>query len=125
MKMIEALKNSAAVIGLLSVSVLSPAMLNANASTATSQVNQRSHNTGGYEVAATPRTSCAKITTKSYKNDPNYKYVVNVRERPNGPIVGRLDDATSVKIVKRNKNGWVQISGPVQGYVFGGYLTGC
>lgn len=50
---------------------------------------------------------------------------LNVRSSPGGRIIGSLRDKTLVTIENTGSNGWVPISSPQQGYVYGVYLNLC
>ncbi len=58
----------------------------------------------------------------------NEQLVLNVREVPNGRIVGTVDDGDGVELeTPGDISGlfWVKISEPVVGYVWTEYLTNC
>jgi hypothetical protein len=61
--------------------------------------------------------NCRRVNTRTSN--------LNVRSSPGGPIIGSLTDRTLVSIENTGSNGWVPISSPQQGYVFGGYLNLC
>ncbi|MBE9040398.1 SH3 domain-containing protein [Oscillatoriales cyanobacterium LEGE 11467] len=50
---------------------------------------------------------------------------LNVRLRPGGKVVGTLSDRDLVTIEERTEDGWIPISSPFSGYVYGDYLTFC
>lgn len=52
---------------------------------------------------------------------------VNVRRQPtaNSEAVGIIDFARNVTIQNLGENGWVPITAPIQGYVYGGFLEAC
>jgi uncharacterized protein YgiM (DUF1202 family) len=52
---------------------------------------------------------------------------LNVRRQPtaNSEAVGIIDSARNVTIQSLGENGWVPITAPIQGYVYGGFLGGC
>ncbi|MEG4530233.1 SH3 domain-containing protein [Microcoleus sp. D2_18a_D3] len=52
---------------------------------------------------------------------------LNVRRQPraNSEAVGIIDSARNVTIQNLGENGWVPITGPIQGYVYGGFLGAC
>ena len=68
--------------------------------------------------ATTQPDSCRRVNI----SDDSY---LNVRLTPGGKIVGTLSDLDLVTMVERNEQGWVQISSPYNGYVYGDYLTQC
>lgn len=93
------------------------------ASTATQQEIQPSasgqtsfQNEAKYELAQASN-NCRRVDTRSSN--------LNVRSSPGGPIIGSLTDRTLISIENTSNNGWVSISSPQQGYVFGSYLTLC
>jgi len=49
---------------------------------------------------------------------------LNVRRQPtaNSEAVGLIDSARNVTIQSLGENGWVPITAPIQGYVYGGFL---
>ncbi|MFB2935868.1 SH3 domain-containing protein [Aerosakkonemataceae cyanobacterium BLCC-F154] len=121
-------KKSATAIALLTFALLGSAIgLTADASTKTSRVSQSSQKvarkTTNHKQATAKRT-CAKVVAKNTSGE-NVVYKLNVRSRIYGPVIEQLDDDTTVTVVRRFPNGWVQISQPVQGYVYGEFLTGC
>jgi uncharacterized protein YgiM (DUF1202 family) len=61
--------------------------------------------------------NCRRVDTSSSN--------LNVRSSPGGGIIGSLRDRTLVTIENTGSHGWVPISSPQQGYVFGAYLTSC
>ncbi|HBB32306.1 MAG TPA: hypothetical protein DDZ80_09920 [Cyanobacteria bacterium UBA8803] len=71
---------------------------------------------GGYQLAAT-QTNCRKVSTSGSN--------LNVRSSPNGRIIGSLSNGTTVTIENTGTNGWVPISAPQEGYVFGAFLSFC
>lgn len=125
-------KKSATAIALLTVTMLGAIALTADASTRNSQVNQSSQKVARKTIArkttnrkqVPAKGSCAKVVADN-PSDENVVYKLNVRSRIYGPIIEQLDDDTTVTVVRRFPNGWVQISQPVQGYVYGEFLTGC
>ncbi|MEC4892870.1 MAG: SH3 domain-containing protein [Oscillatoria sp. PMC 1051.18] len=52
---------------------------------------------------------------------------LNIRQEPsiNSPIFGRLAYSRNVEIEDLGRNGWVEISTPVKGYVSSDYLGYC
>lgn len=50
---------------------------------------------------------------------------LNVRSSPNGPITGSVAKGTLVTVDNVGNDGWVLISSPQRGYVFGQYLAAC
>ncbi|NEN92098.1 MAG: SH3 domain-containing protein [Okeania sp. SIO3H1] len=69
--------------------------------------------------------SC-EVSMPSYST--NERLVLNVREVPNGNIVGTVDDGDTVEL--ETTGGikglfWVKIIEPVTGYVWTEYLTNC
>ena len=52
---------------------------------------------------------------------------LNVRRQPtaNSEAVGIIDAARNVTIQNLGENGWVPITAPIQGYVYGGFLGAC
>ncbi|MFB2833611.1 SH3 domain-containing protein [Floridanema evergladense] len=133
-------KQSVTTIALLTVAILGTIALTSDACTKTTRVSQRSHRlvrkttlkkTTVRKIANRPRspqatvkTTCAKVVAENKSNE-NVVYKLNVRSRIYGPVVEQLDDDTTVTVIRRFPNGWVQISSPVQGYVFGEFLKGC
>lgn len=130
-------KKSATAIALLTVTMLGAIALTADACTRTSQVNQRSQKVAKKTPVrkttvrkitnrkqATVKRTCAKVAADN-TTDENVVYKLNVRSRIYGPVVEQLDDDTTVTLIRRFPNGWVQISSPVQGYVYGEFLKGC
>ncbi|MEW5859929.1 MAG: SH3 domain-containing protein [Cyanobacteriota bacterium] len=73
-------------------------------------------NKAEYELAQASN-NCRRVDTRSSN--------LNVRSSPRGPIIGSLTDRTLVTIENTGSNGWVPISSPQQGYVFGSYLNLC
>ncbi|HAJ62099.1 MAG TPA: ligand-binding protein SH3 [Cyanobacteria bacterium UBA8543] len=69
-----------------------------------------------YELAQAS-DNCRRVDTRTT--------YLNVRSSPSGAIIGSLPDKTLVTIENTGNNGWVPISSPQQGYVFGAYLTSC
>ncbi|MBD1807503.1 SH3 domain-containing protein [Microcoleus sp. FACHB-SPT15] len=61
--------------------------------------------------------NCRRVDTRSSN--------LNVRSSPGGSIIGSLTDKSLVSIENTGSNGWVPISSPRQGYVFGAYLNLC
>lgn len=59
-----------------------------------------------------PKTMYVKTTNKN----------LNVREKPNGKVIGSLAKGASVTVVN-NENGWSQITAPINGYVSTAYLS--
>jgi uncharacterized protein YgiM (DUF1202 family) len=82
-----------------------------------SALRQKSlQNENEYEVAQAS-VNCRRVDTSTSN--------LNVRSSPAGGIIGSLPDRTLVTIENTGSNGWVPISSPRQGYVFGTYLTSC
>jgi hypothetical protein len=82
-----------------------------------SALGQKSlQNKGEYQLAQAS-VNCRRVDT----NTSN----LNVRSSPGGGIIGSLPDRTLITIENTGSNGWVPISSPQQGYVYGGYLTSC
>lgn len=50
---------------------------------------------------------------------------LNVRLTPGGKVIGTLSDLDLVTIEERTDDGWIPISSPYSGYVYGDYLTFC
>jgi uncharacterized protein YgiM (DUF1202 family) len=52
---------------------------------------------------------------------------LNVRRQPtaNSEAVGIIESARNVTIQNLGENGWVPITAPIQGYVYGGFLGSC
>jgi uncharacterized protein YgiM (DUF1202 family) len=52
---------------------------------------------------------------------------LNVPRQPtaNSEAVGIIDSARNVTIQSLGENGWVPITAPIQGYVYGGFLGAC
>ncbi|MBD1940378.1 SH3 domain-containing protein [Microcoleus sp. FACHB-68] len=50
---------------------------------------------------------------------------LNVRSSPNGPITGSVAKGTLLTVDSVGNDGWVLISSPQKGYVFGQYLGTC
>jgi uncharacterized protein YgiM (DUF1202 family) len=93
------------------------------ASTATPQEIQPSapgqtslQNEAKYQLAQAS-DNCRRVDTRRTN--------LNVRSSPGGRIIGSLSDKTLVSIDNTGTNGWVPISSPQQGYVFGSYLNLC
>ena len=79
--------------------------------------------TDGFLLAAVD--SCEVSMPSSSANE---RLVLNVREVPNGSIVGTVDDGDTVEL--ETADGieglfWVKIIEPVAGYVWTEYLTNC
>jgi len=51
--------------------------------------------------------------------------MLNIRQQPNGRVVGALEDAQTVNIIGEPEDGWVQIDAPMDGYVAARYLEYC
>ena len=125
-------KRSATAIALLTVTMLGTIALNSEANTKNSRVSQSSHKVAKKTTVrkpinskqATVKKTCAKVVAQNTSGE-NVVYKLNVRSRIYGPVIQQLDNDTKVTVVKRFPNGWVQISSPVQGYVFGQFLKGC
>ncbi|MBD0344091.1 MAG: SH3 domain-containing protein, partial [Coleofasciculus sp. Co-bin14] len=82
-----------------------------------SALGQKSFQNESQYQLAQASDNCRRVdTTTSY---------LNVRSSPGGGIIGSLPDRTLVTIENTGSNGWVPISSPQQGYVFGGYLNLC
>lgn len=50
---------------------------------------------------------------------------LNVRQDPNGTVIGTLRNGQTVTLASPPQNGWVEISSPRDGYVSTSYLTYC
>lgn len=52
---------------------------------------------------------------------------LNVRQQPtvNSEAIGIIDSGRTVTIQSLGQNGWVAITAPLQGYVYGGFLGSC
>ncbi len=52
---------------------------------------------------------------------------LNVRRQPtaNSEAVSIIDSARNVTVQSLGENGWVPITAPIQGYVYGGFLGAC
>lgn len=68
----------------------------------------------GYQIAQL--TNCREVDVNT---------ALNVRRQPGGQVVGTLNDNQNVTIAGEPANGWVRISGPMDGYVFARYLNYC
>lgn len=68
----------------------------------------------GYQVAQA--TNCREVDVST---------ALNVRRQPGGQVIGTLQDSQNVTIAGEPANGWVRISGPMDGYVFARYLNYC
>jgi hypothetical protein len=65
-----------------------------------------------------PASTCTKVF------DPKDTYV-NLRQTPNGRVLARLKNGTTVTVKKRS-GGWSQVeTGRLSGYVFTQLLTSC
>jgi|GEM_PF-909144 len=64
-----------------------------------------------------PADKCRQVTTQSQN--------LNLRSTPNGRIIDSLPNGSQVTIVNTGTDGWVPISAPRQGYVFGQFLKLC
>lgn len=120
-------KTFAAAIALLTVGMVGAIDLTSNAGAKTSPVNQSSHAVAKkttYTKQVNARKTCAKVVAENTSGE-NVVYKVNVRSRIYGPVIQQLDHDTTVTVVRRFPNGWVQISSPVQGYVYGEFLKDC
>lgn len=82
----------------------------ANQSPSLSQVSDR------YQVAQATETSCREVDVNT---------ALNVRRQPGGRVIGTLQNGQNVNISGEPMNGWVSISGPMDGYVFARYLNYC
>ncbi|MDB9313272.1 SH3 domain-containing protein [Spirulina sp. CS-785/01] len=51
--------------------------------------------------------------------------VLNVRQTPNGQVIGTLDNEQPVSLAGEPNNNWVQIDAPIEGYVYTEYLKEC
>ncbi|MEQ9357659.1 SH3 domain-containing protein [Coleofasciculus sp. F4-SAH-05] len=51
--------------------------------------------------------------------------MLNIRQQPNGRVVGALEDAQTVNIIGEPEDGWVEIDAPMDGYVAARYLDYC
>lgn len=114
-------KKSAAAIALLTVSMVGAIDLTSNAGANTSHTVAKKTT---YTKQANARKTCAKVAAVNNSGE-NVVYKLNVRSRIYGPVIQQLDDDTTVTVVRRFPNGWVQISSPVQGYVYGEFLKDC
>lgn len=125
-------KKYATAIALLTVAMLGAIALTADACTKTSHVSQSSRKVvrkttikkTASPKQATVKKTCAKVVAANNSGE-NVVYKLNVRSRIYGPVVEQLDNDTTVTVTRRFPNGWVQISEPVQGYVYGEFLKGC
>ncbi|WP_413165057.1 SH3 domain-containing protein [Capilliphycus salinus ALCB114379] len=75
---------------------------------------------GEYQLAQTPVGSC---TVADPTGTP-----LNVRSRPNGNVVGTVENGTIVALgVTDGSEGenWTRIISPIEGYVWNDYLTSC
>ncbi|AFZ21403.1 SH3 domain-containing protein [Allocoleopsis franciscana] len=85
----------------------------------TSMANQApslSQTSDGYQVAQATGTSCREVDVNT---------ALNVRQQPGGQVIGTLQNGQNVNISGEPMNGWVSISGPMDGYVFARYLNYC
>lgn len=98
----------------VSSTVASTAMLTGIQPSASGQTSFQ--NEAKYELAQAS-DNCRRVDTRSSN--------LNVRSSPGGSIIGSLTDRTLVSIENTGSNGWVPISSPQQGYVFGSYLNLC
>ena len=64
-----------------------------------------------------PADKCRQVTTQSQN--------LNIRSAPNGRIIDSVPNGTQVTIVNTGTDGWVPISAPREGYVFGQFLKLC
>lgn len=63
------------------------------------------------------------VTTSGYTRYVNAKIGLNVRNNPNGTIIGGLANGTAVRVIATSGN-WSQINSPVNGWVSSSYLYG-
>ncbi|MEG4812400.1 SH3 domain-containing protein [Microcoleus sp. F8-D3] len=72
---------------------------------------------GEYLLAQVP-DSCRQVIARSG---------LNVRRQPtaNSEAVGIIESARNVTIQSLGENGWIPITAPIQGYVYGGFLGAC
>ncbi len=72
---------------------------------------------GEYLLAQVP-DSCRQVIARNG---------LNVRRQPtaNSEAVGIIDSARNVTIQSLGENGWIPITAPIQGYVYGGFLGAC
>ena len=72
----------------------------------------------GESLLAQVPDSCRQVIAKNG---------LNVRRQPtaNSEAVGIIDSARNVTIQNLGENGWVPITAPIQGYVYGGFLGAC
>ncbi|NER21900.1 MAG: SH3 domain-containing protein [Symploca sp. SIO1C2] len=80
--------------------------------------------------STTPSPKPTPSTTTPPAGDKCRKVVtprrnLNVRSTPDGSVIGSLVNGTQVTIASVGSNGWVKISAPREGYVFGQYLKPC
>lgn len=123
MKQMGALKNFAALVTLVSLSVLGSIGLGAKPSMAAHQFGNRfetefaspNNYRSDYEVASA-RAVCRRVSTNGGR--------LFVRNRPNGRIIGYAYDGTPVRVVLGSSyGGWVRLA--TGGYVYSRYLTRC
>jgi hypothetical protein len=67
-----------------------------------------------YQVAQ--MTNCREVDVNT---------MLNIRQQPNGRVIGTLEDEQTVNIIGEPEDGWVQIDAPMDGYVAARYLEYC
>lgn len=73
---------------------------------------------GTTEVSMPPiGTSCRQVDAASG--------TLNVRDSPDGEVIGSVEDDRYVYITNEGRQGWVPITKPMNGYVRADYLTYC
>jgi len=115
------------IIPLIFLSILGVKILSTNTSHAAykSQISNKILIQQNDEFLLAAVSSCEVSMPTSETNE---RLVLNVREVPNGDIVGTVDDGEMVELETANNiEGlyWVKIVEPVVGYVWTEHLTNC
>ncbi|MGB7444729.1 MAG: SH3 domain-containing protein [Coleofasciculaceae cyanobacterium] len=73
-----------------------------------------------------PQTSVRyQVAQVSNCREVDVNTALNIRQQPGGRVIGTLSDAQNVNISGEPNNGWVEVTTPMEGYVFAGYLNYC
>jgi len=73
-----------------------------------------------------PQTSAKyQVAQVSNCREVDVNTALNIRQQPGGRVIGTLADGQNVNISGEPNNGWVEVTAPVEGYVFASYLNYC